>query len=145
MSHKLDEARELFRKGEYSCVILQKQNIFTSRKKGIKPLLEWYSASIDLRGASAVDKVVGKAPAFLYVLFGVSEVYAPVMSKEALKILYAFGIQASYRTLVPFIKNEMRTGMCPIEQAVADIDDPELALEAIQQRLADLAVVRGKV
>lgn len=142
MTRRLDEAKNLLEKGSYTCVIAHDKDFLTSTEDGIKPLLNWFSSTEDLRGASAADKVVGKAPAFLYVLFGVSEVYGAVMSESALELLSAHGIQASYTTLVPFIQNKWQTGMCPIEQSVAEIDDPELALTAIRQQLKELAVMK---
>lgn len=135
MSNNLDKARELLEREHYTCVVCGDKETYTSKEQGVKPLLGWLSAGLNLQGSSVADKVVGKAPALLYVLLGVSEVFAPIMSETAVEVFAAHSIQASYESLVPFIQNKMKTGSCPIEQSVKDITDPRLAPVAIQNRL----------
>lgn len=57
--------------------------MLTSTERGVKPLLQWLDGENSVKGFSAVDKVVGRAAAFLYVLLEVKEVYAGVMSEGA--------------------------------------------------------------
>ena len=82
--------------------------------------------------------MVGNGAAFLYVLLGVSAVYGAVMSEAALSTLTRFNIMASYGQLVDHIVNRTNTGNCPMEEAVAGIEEPERAREAMLGRLAEM-------
>ena len=82
--------------------------------------------------------MVGRATAFLYVLLGVKEVYATVMSKPAADVLTAQGISASWGTLVDGIINRRGDGPCPFEAAVMDLSDPQQALDAIRNKMAQM-------
>ena len=80
----------------------------------------------------------------LYVLMKANGVWAEVMSKSALAILAENGTELEYETLTDNIINRSGTGLCPMEQAVRDIDDPHAAYEAIKQRLDELSETEGK-
>lgn len=138
-----EQAKEIFKAGEYSCVLCKDGVTHTSIKRGVAPLVEWLTNGIDITGFSAADKIVGKAAALLFVMGGLKAVYAPVMSKSAVDLLSRHGIDMEYETLVQTIVNRSGTGPCPMEQAVSNIDDPAEALEAIQNTLAALQL-RGK-
>lgn len=43
-------------------------------------MVEWLGFGMDFHGYAADDKIIGKATAMLFVLAGVKEVYAPVVS-----------------------------------------------------------------
>ena len=86
----------------------------------------------------AADKVVGKATAFLYCLLQVKAVYTPVISRSAARVLREHGIELVAGIEVDFIWNRRRTGPCPMETAVKDIEDPTEALTAIRETLKTL-------
>lgn len=119
----------------YTCVLCKGEALYTSRERGVKPLLELLNAGTEFSGFSAADKVVGKATAFLYVLLGVTQVYTPVVSKAAEHVLerYKIALQADAR--VEAIFNHRRDGFCPMETATKDIEEPEQALAAIRLTL----------
>ena len=75
-----EKAKTLLAEGGYTCVICGGDKVYTSHERGVKPLLELLEQGAELKGFSAADRVVGKAAAFLYVLLGVSAVYAGVIS-----------------------------------------------------------------
>ena len=75
----------------------------------------------------------------LYVLLGVSEIYASVISDLALKTFSKSNIRVSYGERVPMIRNRTNTGFCPMEQATRDIENPEDALGAIRITLKALS------
>lgn len=139
MKNNLKKAKELLKDSNYTCVLAKKENVYTSTNRGVKPLLEWYESGISLKNYSAADKVVGKAAAFLYVLLGVTEVYACVLSEPAKEVLQNNGIRVSYKTLVPAIKNRTNTGFCPMEEATKNITTPEDAVKAVKEALKKLA------
>ena len=134
----LNKAKELLLTNNYTCVLCRDSEIYTSAKRGVAPLVEWYEAGTDLCGFSAADKVVGKGAAFLYVLLGVGEIYAAVISRPALALLSAHGIKAEYSSLADNIVNRTGDGICPIESAVLDIDDPREAYAEIIKKLQEL-------
>ena len=136
----IEKAKSLL-EGGFTCAIFEGEKVLKSEKRGVAPLLEWLESGLsgkDFYGFSAVDKVVGKAAAFLYVLLGVKELYAFVLSDEAEKVLIAHGIAVGYQEKVPAIRNRTNTGFCPMEQAVWDIDEPNAARLAILQTLEKL-------
>lgn len=138
MKNNIESAITLLKNGGYTCVLCKDDITYTSTERGVLPLIRFIDEKKDLTGFSAADKIVGKATAYLYILAGVKEVYAQVMSTSALLTLDQYGIKASYDTLVKEIVNRMGTGICPMEQAVSDIDVPEMALAAVKEKLAQL-------
>ena len=138
MKTDLEKAKAMLRDSDFTCVLCKEELVYTSKERGVKPLLEWRKQGISLKGFSAADKVVGKATAFLYVLAKVQAVYAPVMSDAAMEVLKEYGIEVICDTAVPAIRNRSNTGFCPMEQAVADSRRPEEALTAILNKLKQL-------
>lgn len=138
MNLSIDKAKELLYKNEYTCVVLKDDKEYSSRDRGVKPLLCWLNSDIDLEGAVVADKVVGKAAAFLYVLLKVEQVYAGVLSEPALKVLEGYNIKVSFGQKVSAIRNRDNTGFCPMETAVWDVDNPKEAHQVILDTLDKL-------
>lgn len=141
MNEDLRRAQHLLEEGDYTCVLCKGDNIKTCTARGIRPLMELLDTG-DWANFSAADKVVGKATAFLYVLLRVRAVYTPVASESAVQILKAHGIELFCDLTVPAIFNRDRTGFCPMESAVREIEDPQtalLAIRAAQARLRQLS------
>lgn len=135
----IDKAKEQLFSGTYTCVIRKNDMVYTSEARGVKPLLVWLDSDIDFSGYSAADKVVGKAAAMLYVLLGVSNVHAVVISTKAKEVLEQHSIGVTYGSLVERIHNRTNTGFCPMEEAVWEIEDLQEALQAIRDKVALLA------
>ena len=138
MKTDAERALEQLADGGCTAVLCWDGELFVSRERGVKPLLDWLVSGRDFRGFSAADKVVGKAAAFLYVLLGVREVRAPVMSEGAAETLARYGVLFRCDTLSPEIRNRAGTGLCPMEQAVRSVGAPEEALAAIRRTLRQL-------
>ncbi len=143
MKNNLTKAIDILTSGQYTCVLCKEDEIYTSTDRGVKPLLDWIDSGMDLKGFSAADKVVGKAAAFLYVLLGVKEVYANVMSEAAIYTLSRNGIHFQYDISAKNIINRAGTGNCPMEETVWDISDPMEALEAIKNKLSEMRSVKS--
>ena len=131
----LDKARSHLETGNYTCVVVRGNETHFATDRGVKPLLNWLDQGLEMAGASAADRVVGRATAFLYCLLGVSRVYAGVMSRPAAQVLAASGIDAQYGKLVDGIINRRGTGPCPFEDAVMHITDSQEALTAIRNKM----------
>lgn len=140
MQNNLKKAKELLKSGNYTCVVTNGEEVFTSTDRGVKPLLSWLDDGKNFDGFVVVDKVVGKAAAYIYVLLKVPCVYADVMSKKAVEVFENYGIEYSYGNLVDAIRNRSNTGYCPMEQAVSDISSPLDAITAIKETLKKLII-----
>lgn len=131
----LEKAKNALSDGNFTCVVCDGFNEYTSTMRGVAPLLKWLDEGINLQGFSAADKVVGKGAAYLYILLEVKEIYANVISRPALETLKKHNIPTSYAILTEAVKNRDNTGLCPIESAVMNIDNPHDALTAIRNKL----------
>lgn len=137
MKSDLLKAKELLISGGYTCVFTKNGKSETSDIRGVRPLLLRLEKS-DLSTFCAADRVVGAAAAFLYVLLKVEAVYALVISNRAKEIFERFGIEFYYDDICEYVINRSGDGKCPMEQAVSGIENPELALEAINKKLEAL-------
>ena len=135
MCPDLIRAKQILQTEGCTCVLCSDNTIYRSSIRGVKPLLELIETDTDTTGFSAADKVVGKAAAMLYCHLRVRQVYAPVMSKEAIKVLTDHGIEVFYDRLTDVIMNRAMRGMCPMELAVQTTDDPNKALSAVRDTL----------
>lgn len=144
MTGDLQKAIDILDNGEHTCVLCRGEQILTTEKRGVLPLVEWLEAEEDLQGFSAADKVVGKGAAFLYIMAGVKEVYASVMSEKAAGLLQKHGIACFSRQKVETVRNREGTGNCPMEEATKEIEDPEEAWQVIRETLKKLASGKKK-
>jgi len=138
MNQDLEKARTVLAQEGCTCVLCREDILYKSTRRGVAPLLGWLEAGVDAAGFSAADKVVGKATAFLYCLLGVKAVHANVISDAAVTVLRQHGIIVTWQQQVPAIINRAGDGLCPMEMATRDIDDPLLAPAAIRAALARL-------
>lgn len=134
----LQHARATLEQGSYTCVLCRGDHILTDSRRGVKPLLELLQSGEDYTGFSAADKVVGKAAAHLYCLLGIRAIYAKVISQPARQVLESEGISTQYDTVVPAIRNQTDTGLCPMESAVWDLQEHKDAHRAITDTLNKL-------
>ena len=125
-----------------TCVAVHNGETIITRERGVKPLLQWISEGRSFEGWSVADKVVGKAPALLYVQLKPTAVFATAMSEDARDILLARGIACGCDDLVPFIVNRAGDGQCPMDACVAGISDPHEAERAIRECARRMAASR---
>ena len=138
MKDNMEKAVEMLKTGGYTCVICKDDCTYTSKERGIKPLVEWYDSGIDFEGAFAADKVVGKAAAMMYILMKAEKVFSYVMSKGAVETFERFGVQWYCDSVAEVIKNRTETGTCPMEQAVSSCAEPKEACAAVKRKLIEL-------
>ena len=67
---------------------------------------------------------------------GVKRVYAVLASKGAAEFLEKHGVALQATKTVEAILNRKKTGSCPMEKAVAGLDEPEKMIEAIRKAKA---------
>ena len=138
LSSDVEKAKEVFDSGKYTCVLCKGDTLITSTERGVKPLVDFIDSGEDYTGFSAVDKIVGKSAGHLYMLMGVKSVHAVVMSREASEFLTSGGVKATADTFTEKIINRMGNDICPMEKAVAGIDDSQLTLLRIRETMAEL-------
>lgn len=111
--------------------------LLTSDKRGISPMMDFIEEDRDFEGYSVADKIVGKAAAFLFVLAGVTEVYAEVVSSEGKRVLDEHGIPCSFSVMTENIVNRKGDGICPMESAVNEENDPKKAYALLKAKLSE--------
>lgn len=136
----LNIAKTKLEQENYTCVLTDGERFFTSRERGVKPIVEFIASKSLPKGLFAADKVVGKATAYLYILLEIKSLYAKVISKPALKALGENGIDVKYELLVDNIINRKGDGICPFEMAVLKINDANEAYAAILDKMIELNI-----
>lgn len=144
MKSDLEQAVELLKETKSTCVLCKDGQIHISTERGVKPLIAFVESGRDYRGFSAADKIVGKAAALLYVLLGVHMVFAEVMSEDGIYTLARHGITPLCDTSVKEIRNRVGTGICPMEEAVAEINATDEGIKAIQKKLSAMQEIHKK-
>lgn len=122
--------------GRRTLVLKRGDEVIFSEERGVAPLVSLLSR--DFSGFCAADRVVGKGAAFCYIALSVKSVWAAVISVPAKEFLEKHGVAVYCDTLTERIENRTRTGFCPIEAAVLNIDDTETAIDKIKQTLLEL-------
>lgn len=118
------------------------EDVLTSDKRGIAPMLGFISENRDLSGYAVADAVVGKAAALLFVYAGIAEVYARVISEAALKVLTANDVPVEYSEKVAYIINRRGDDICPMEKTVLQTDDSVEALTLLRRKVAELSKIQ---
>ncbi len=127
-------------KNQASCILVRNnEQIYTANGRGVTPLLTAYTTEAPLmENAVLVDKIIGKGAAIIAVLGKVKVVYTQTISQAAKDYLLKNDITVHYNRCVSVISNRQKTGICPIEQAVLNENDPVVALNLIIQKIDDL-------
>lgn len=131
-------AKLLIKDEDAALVVIKDNKIVKSyRGRGVSPSIAALEDG-ELGGAYVVDKVVGKAAAMILSLGGIKGCFAVTASRPAAEFLKESGVALKYDNLVDFIENRSRDGVCPMEQTVMDISDPNEALIAVKKKLEDM-------
>lgn len=121
--------------GEHKISIVSSTLSLTSDLRGVMPIIDFINKGYNLSGASVADLVVGKAAAMLFIKAGIKDVDTIIISKPALKVLEEHHITVKYEKLVDNIINRDKTGLCPFESLVLDVDDVSIAYKLIVEKL----------
>ncbi len=80
-----------------------------------------------LKGASVGIRQLGRAEAFLFVQYGVSCVFTPLISQLAKEVLEANQIDFVAENIIEYSYHAPSQAMCIFEQAVLHIHEKEIA------------------
>lgn len=134
-----ESAKNLILREKATCVVIKNGAVINVENgRGVKPIIAMYEQGL-LKDAVVVDKIIGKAAAMILVLGGAKSCYGLTMSRAALDYLKAYNVKAEYDTLTEHIINRQGDGICPMEQTVAELEDPAEALEALRAKIAELS------
>ena len=107
--------------------------VYTAMTPGIRSALELHDRQPELlRGAVVVDRIIGRAAAMIFADGGAAAIYGSVMNRAAQQALLAQGIAVRAGTTVDAIVNRRGDGICPMEQAILGITDPEAGLSRLR-------------
>jgi len=137
------EAIKLIKSRSVSCAIIKDGGIIhTADGRGVSPLMQVYDSQPDkLKDAVVVDKIIGKAAAIILVSGGAAGAYGLIMSAAGRDYLTRHGITAGYGLRVGRIANRDKTGVCPIEESVMDVDDPREGLAVLRATIEKMSAL----
>ena len=135
MSELINYSKKRLIDGGYTCVLYNGEDEILSSERGVSFLLGLYESGQNFCNYVSADKVIGKGAALLYTLLGIKEIYALIISESALQVFKKHNIACTYDTLVPYIINRRGDGICPIESATMDIENPADAPSVIAMTL----------
>lgn len=136
---EIKELKTILEKNNYTLVVDRKGEIYTSYLKGVAPVLNPMKEDIYFfEDAIVVDRVVGKAAAMLFVKGHVQRIHTHIISLYACQILEKYDIKYTYDECVDYIINRQGNGMCPMEEAVLNIDDIDEAFIALIKKQEEL-------
>lgn len=139
LEQRLEQAKGALRGDVTFAAVLADGKVVTSEQKGIASMMALLAEDMEiLRGACVADRVIGRAAALLMEKGGVAAAYGQVVSSHARKAFAKSGISFTYGKEVEYIINRTKTGMCPMEEAVLDITEPEEAYAALQRKRMEL-------
>lgn len=90
--------------------------IFSSRKDRLAPILEYLGLSLQPKEVTVFDRIAGNAAALLAVKAGARAVWSPLGSRNAVRTLGGFGVEARFTALVDAILKPDSSEMCPMER-----------------------------
>lgn len=126
----------------HSICLCKNGELIISDGRGISPMMKLIAENKNLNGYSVADIIVGKAAAMLFVKAGITCVHGRTMSEGGRVYLESHGIPCTFDILTERIINRKGTDICPMEKAVADIDDTENGYKALRKRIEEMQTER---
>ncbi len=126
MENWKDKLKKLEQEG--LSIIIEKNGeiVFRSYDPMLKPLFTCLTEKKELLKDSIVfDKIVGRAAAYLCIMGGVKEIYTPLASDSAIKVLDENNIKTGALKTIPLIKNRDNSDMCPMEKMAISCKTPQ--------------------
>lgn len=132
----LEIAKTTLLENDYSIVLVKENKIVnTSRKNGLLPILDLYNNDKSiLESAIVADKVIGKAAALILKEANIKELYAELISENAIELLDKTNIKYKYNKKVREIRNRDNTSICPIEELALESNNADELIEKIKEK-----------
>ena len=120
-------------KGFALSVVKDGNTILQSKTPGVSALVTAIERDRQVfRGASAADKVIGRAAAMLFVYSEVKCIFTLLASQDAIVTLERFGVPFECEKTVARILNRNQTSTCPFESLIQDVENPQNAFEKLK-------------
>jgi len=128
--------REFTSSGDTLRVYRDDRLLFASNKERLLPLLEYTeTCTPHEEDVTVLDRAIGNAAALLAARISCREAYSDLGSELAAKTLDRLGISYRFAETVPYIENNRRDGMCPMEELSIGKTPDEFYL-ALKERIA---------
>ena len=116
-------------------MVKENEIVYKSESKGLQSLISLYKTKKNtLEDSSIADKVIGRAAALILVDSNIKEVYADLISQNAIDILDKSNIPYEYKAQVKEIRNRDNTGMCPMEELSLKCVSADELIEKIEEK-----------
>ena len=112
----------------YTCVLCYKGMVFTSKKEGILPLVEFLDSKCDFKMFSICKKEINECSAILLVKFGINNISTYSLTKKAKNIFDNYGILCKYNELVDETSDKF-------DNLLTDITNIDLAIQKINDEI----------
>ena len=91
--------------------------IFSSTRERLLPLMDYIDGYHRYHQKIIIfDRIMGNAAALLSIKVRCQEVYSPLGSQPALETLDKYGVKHHIGTIVPYIQQDGREEVCPMEK-----------------------------
>ncbi|MDU4026311.1 MULTISPECIES: DUF1893 domain-containing protein [Anaerococcus] len=132
----LEIAKTTLLENDYSIVLVKENEIVnTSRKNGLLPILDLYNNDKSiLESAIVADKVIGKAAALILKEANIKELYAKLISENAIELLDKTNIKYKYNKKVREIRNRDNTDICPMEELALESNNADELIKKIKEK-----------
>ena len=132
----LEIAKTTLLENDYSIVLVKENEIVnTSRKNGLLPILDLYNNDKSiLESAIVADKVIGKAAALILKEANIKELYAKLISENAIELLDKTNIKYKYNKKVREIRNRDNTDICPMEELDLESNNADELIKKIKEK-----------
>ncbi|HHT76692.1 MAG TPA: DUF1893 domain-containing protein [Clostridiaceae bacterium] len=135
----LSEAKRRLEKPGVGFALISGDYVYESSARGIAPPMHCLSVEPDkMKGASVADKIVGRAVALLLIFGGVKFVHAQIISQHALDAFAQSSVVVTFEDMVPYVVNRQGDGMCPMEETVLGIQEPQEAYISLQKKIKEM-------
>ena len=130
---------ELEKKGLSLLIYIDGEVVYSDPGRGIGPLLNALETigKEKLHGSLVVDKIIGRAAAFLIAYMEAAEAHAITLSATAKDVLQKYGLKYQFKHEVPVVRGRDGAPLCPFERLVQDVNDAEEAYEKIKAKMAE--------
>lgn len=143
--YNLDKAKKILVEKDKNLVVVNNKDIlFCSDKKGIVPMYDLYKKNIT-GNIYLADKFIGGGAAkiLLNMQSNILELYAHVISKDALEKLEKKNIKISYIKVVEKILNRAGNDLCPVEKLSKEYENFNVFFIMLEKFLIDTKQIRG--
>lgn len=128
---------EMLNRQGLSLLVYNHDSLTTHANRGIQDLLQLISEQPQrLDGAIAADKIIGKSAAAIMIVGGVKEVHTNLICTPARELFEAHSVRVFAAEEVPMILNRDRSGMCPMDTQINEVESVEECVDILQAGVA---------